>query len=783
MVLSAIFPLHMGVISESLDGSWVSALVYARESNLQFGTQIIFTGGPLSYLYNNQFSSPLIYERFCMVFILSVFFASFFWIVLTRSTSNLTACLIFFPFLTILMKDPIYIGVPLCASLALTVLREGMQRWGFLVLGASAAAVATLAKFSVFPMAVGGFLLADIAALASRRSPFSLIGYFLALSGIFWWLSPPDTSFLAYMQTSLDVASGYAEAMNVTGPLYELAIAVVMSACILALVSLAELENFRRHGTPALVAASRSLIAAIYIFLCMKMGFVRHDAHPILAWQGFGFVTAVLCALAPRTAPRAARALVVILILNLIAGQYWVDQIMGSSAREVLYARLVEPLSELLRWRDLLVDPKSWMAAQQQHQAYAMAGVRAKQPLPMLEGTVDAVPSIQAALIAHGLNYSPRPTIQEYSTYTEGLIQRNRAFFTSSSAPKYLLMTPGSIDGRHPASAEGALWPEFLARYTPEDIIGNLVLLRRRDRPLGISLHDIGITPAAFGIPVDIASFPPGLLFTKIDVAPTVMGRLANLLFKSAEIYIDIQYVDGSEKSYRLIPAMARQGFLLSPLVETATDYFALAAGSEHVIHRRARSFGLRTGRLGRWLWQSKFAVTLATLDTQPIRHASDLESMPSKPRQQLELLDLLYQNHPKAGAELIPEGLLVHAPTELTLTNSGHRALKIAFGLVDSSWQGNERKTDGVCFRVSSTEQLGPLFQRCLNPREEQTDRGPQAAQIALPDEVKSLLLETTCRTDYCGWTWAYWGQVSLRDEPPVSGHETGQQDKAGNR
>jgi hypothetical protein len=227
---------------------------------------------------------------------------------------------------------------------------------------------------------------------------------------------------------------------------------------------------------------------------------------------------------------------------------------------------------------------------------------------------------------------------------------------------------------------------------------------------------------------------------------------------------------------------MARQGFFLSPLVETSTDYLVLAAGREHLILRRAKSFALRTGRLGRWLWQSKFAVTFATLDTRQIRDAADLESMRPKPRQQFELLDLLQRNQPKPGAELASEGLLAKAPMQLTLANSEHKSLQITFGLVDSSWQGNGKQTGGVCFRVSSTGTPAALFERCLNPGEEQADRGPQAAQIALPDEVKSLVLETTCRAD-CGWAWSYWSQVSLRDQTPASSHETGQQDKAEKR
>jgi hypothetical protein len=118
-----------------------------------------------------------------------------------------------------------------------------------------------------------------------------------------------------------------------------------------------------------------------------------------------------------------------------------------------------------------------------------------------------------------------------------------------------------------------------------------------------------------------------------------------------------------------------------------------------------------------------------------------------------------------------------------LTIETNRSKSLQIGFGVLDSAWQG-EAKTQGACFSVMEENSPTAMFSRCLNPREEQADRGEQTAEIALPDKVKSLVLETTCRNRAdCGWAWSYWSQVSLRDESPTSSHETGQQDKAGNR
>ena len=64
--------------------------------------------------------------------------------------------------------------------------------------------------------------------------------------------------------------------------------------------------------------------------------------------------------------------------------------------------------------------------------------------LPRLEGAVDIIPSKQSLLIAHGLDYRPRFTVQEYTTYTDVLIERNRAFFRGALAPANLI--PAGLD-------------------------------------------------------------------------------------------------------------------------------------------------------------------------------------------------------------------------------------------------------------------------------------------------------------------------------------------------
>ena len=143
-------------------------------------------------------------------------------------------------------------------------------------------------------------------------------------------------------------------------------------------------------------------------------------------------------------------------------------------------------LATVIPSRAIAADPPGWLAAQQQRSAEWDALVRREQPLPAIAGRVDAISNVQQSVLAAGLDYWPRPTIQENMTVTPALIERNRAFFEGPEAPDTLIFAPGATDRRHPASVEGALWPLFLAGYAVSARERDQLILTRRATPLSI---------------------------------------------------------------------------------------------------------------------------------------------------------------------------------------------------------------------------------------------------------------------------------------------------------
>jgi hypothetical protein len=345
-------------------------------------------------------------------------------------------------------------------------------------------------------------------------------------------------------------------------------------------------------------------------------------------------------------------------------------------------------------------------------------------------------------------------------TYTHGLVERNRAFFQGSRAPKYLLMAPGSIDGRHPATAEGAIWPDLLARYAPEDIIDGTALLLKRERPIDITMQPLRTLLAKLNSPVDLAALPNKAIFAHIDVQPTFLGKLANFVLKSAAMHMDVQYVDGTDARYRFIPAMGREGFFLSPLVANAESYISLATGKAGSNPQKVKSFVIQAGTLARWLWSQSLTVRLDALDDNTL--GAEEKNQPSREmRRKLDLASIQNVN-PQVKVAMTAQGMLAHAPTALNVPAAGKRTLDIGFGLLDGAWKDGAN-TDGVCFRVTAGGSRSPLWERCLDPKLVATDRGEQQAEIVLPDNVEFLTLETSCGRN-CAWDWSYWREVSLR-------------------
>lgn len=206
-----------------------------------------------------------------------------------------------------------------------------------------------------------------------------------------------------------------------------------------------------------------------------------------------------------------------------------------------------------------------------------MSELEASLPLPAFDGGVDMFGHDQSRLVAAGAPYRPRPVFQGYMAYTARLAAENAAFLASPDAPRSILFDPQSIDGRFPALDDAAAWPELLSRYRPAGAVGRYGLLERRERPRPWRLVPLTAAETTSDTPVAVPAGDGAPIWARIAVGETSGDRLRALLLAAPYVHLDVVLPSNAVWRARLVPAVARAGFLLSPVIGTPAAFASLA--------------------------------------------------------------------------------------------------------------------------------------------------------------------------------------------------------------
>lgn len=627
-VFLTLAPLTMAMPGDGLDPSWGLVIERAALEGWQWGRDIIFTFGPFGYHYQRIFHEDLTAQILVVSTVRTLLIGIGVALLvrgagLWRGALAVAAVLISLP----MTGDTAYLLLPFLVTLGHFNGRRPVPLW-YAVAVAALCGLLVLIKTTFAVLALALLFVVDIDRLFSRRLPLltpicliaSLLAYLSAGQSI---AALPD-----FVGLSLEVASGFSQAMAVFSKLraIELAAFLAASAGILILVLFIERRSGRLRTRAGLLML---LSLAAFWFVTYKAGFTRHDLHTLIAWSAFGVGTALYAAtLAGGTAHRATRLLVLAGLVVAALAPARLAVAPGFGLGRVTVQTLFYNARDTIREAAAIVaDPAAWVSEKQARRDAALAEIRARNPLPRLAGSIDTIPSIQGAVIAFGLDggatYRPRPVIQEYSTYTAALIEANLAASESDRAPDTVLLAPGSIDNRYPTLAEGPLWPVLLRDYVPSGTIGpvrhldqtiDVLVLHRRNGRDGLSAAPERTLTAHPEEPLALPDIT-GPVFATIDVRLSAAGRLLTLLHQMPEIEIIVILANGSAYTHRLVPEIARAGFVLSPYVDT-TDAAArlFDRDQSRPSRRRVTEIQIHVPALTSWAFEGSIPVTLRPL-------------------------------------------------------------------------------------------------------------------------------------------------------------------------
>jgi|GEM_PF-2925183 len=577
----AFFSLPFEVPSETLDPSWRWALHEAFCQDLRFGKDIVFSFGPYGFLYGRMYHP----ETFSLVVslksgLLLIMIWSLFEVIRERVQWFLVAPPFIF-LVSLFSTNDDAVGALLQFCLCVALGRSKSRP--FAVAAGMALALISLTKFMFLP--ASAFLLLVLLSCGNRTIGSWCAGSFLAAILVFWLAIGQNLGDVYYfILKSLEISFGYTEAMASEGPrpAFELLGYILGCATLFIALLLSGTKEKKQHKETITI----SLFAAVIVFVFLKHGFVRHDVHATFAYSTLSLLALGTAFIALVNKRRLVAALALLVCVTATT-----SYALGNDC-----ARLqIGPKAQLLKIFRVVTGrtPLPWKGLETRFEL-AKKDIMTRNPLPSIEGTIDAISFNQGVLFAYGMRWTPRPVFQSYSCYTPRLITLNGNAL-DREGPDHLLVRIQPIDGRLSTQEDSLVWRVLLDWYEPVGTASGFALLKRRAMSSEWKEQEILAGRAETGQLVRLPETKPGsLLWLSIAIDQTLGDHLQSLLFKLPETTIVTIGSQGSKKNRYLVMA-GQAGFIVSPRILSIEDLTALHAG-QLPLSGDVRAFSLERG-------------------------------------------------------------------------------------------------------------------------------------------------------------------------------------------
>lgn len=742
---SALLTLALGVSlfgvpgppDATLDGSWQSMLVYAHAHGVQFGRDLIFTWGPWGFL-NSLFhlgsteAVPILIWQTAGQFLVALSL-----VVLTRPLvfwRRMAFAGLFLAF------HWLFLDVVYFVLMALIVMSGMMRRRASLAgLVAWALVLGFLAelKFTYLVLATAG--VASAAVCWAGRGAWTRawgIAAAYALAVVAAWMAAgqsPDNLY-PYILRSLEIASGYGDAMGAdeswSAFLWGSGLAIVCAAFAWT--------AWRRIPEREFALAAPGYLAFSLVVI-WKESFTRADLVP-LGGHVFGLFTYVLI-LGP------------VLPGLLFPGRRWhwfdgapvlclaaiacFDPPYYTLGPRVEWERLCGNAMALGRLRAL---PQEWQGA--------FESACERESLPAIRAavggsTADVYDFNTGLALLNRLNLDSRPIFQSYSAYTLSLEGWNLRFYQSDRAPDFLIWSDERIDNRYPGQDDAMLVAALFGHYTalfPER--GYWLLKRVSPVPRAQAERRLLLNRTVrLSEEIELPPERGHAIWLTADPVPNSLGRLRALAYKPAAIDISTADDLGRRRSWRLLPRVARAGFILVPTLESGAD-MALFLRGEADAQVESFHFEAPPGQEEFW---GHVDVGVYELPRIPLR--------PARPFQRLVALGIFDRPPVSITSPFRQEvfdtpggpAVLVHAEGEIVLAvPAGATRLEGGVGIREGAYADGGR-TAGVQFDLYAAWASGRrerLWSRFLDPVNRASDRGTQRFGLAIPPGAPAQLI-----------------------------------------
>jgi hypothetical protein len=439
-------------------------------------------------------------------------------------------------------------------------------------------------------LALGGITL----VLLLRRQAREAVALVLLVAGwlcLFWLIAGQNfTGLPLFFSRSWEVTRLYSATMFVDEARSVFWWGIITLAATAIAIFVAVRRSSSGSKSTRFVAAA---LAAAFVFLAWKKGFVRADGHV----QGF-FLSALGLGLAIRPA-WTGLLLTTVALFGFALSSPAVFFHTGGFFSQRLQANLRAAIS-----------PGAVYAEFAKHTATAEEAAK----LPQIRARtgdkpVDVFSDDAATALLNGLNYKPRPVFQSYLAYSPALAELNARFYTGPNAPEFVLARMRMVDNRFLPTDDARVLPILVQSYRPLLEEKGWWLLQRQDTPRHISFRPIKTRHPRLGKRIAVPRSSNALLTATIEVKPTLLGRLRTFLYKAPEVTVTVKDSVGTIRRLRLLTDAAAGGFLINPLLRDRNDFATFFQGKEAP---RLRELIVESSAIAPRFYKPNFRITFA---------------------------------------------------------------------------------------------------------------------------------------------------------------------------
>jgi hypothetical protein len=547
--------------ARGIDPSWMLSLNWNIAHGAVFGKDVVFTYGPLG----NWVTRLSVYLSPVPIILFRLFLiGSFLWL-LYQVFSSVKNWL----FTTLVLVALVFAAKFLSIDASLWVLffvvfylvmyhRYG--HWLLLIVALVLSLLNLYIKLNsgvVSLLCVVGFLVLQVLEQKMRWYWFVGIamGMAAAIAGFNAWF---NVSFLLYAKGSLEIIKGYNESM-----LNDLEFPAVLVG---GLVAVAVSMGYGFWLLRQRYSLSHLFFSALFtglVFVSFKQGFVRAFDHELWFFTLMPFCALLwFFVLQNYSLSKTSQAVVAVVALVCMACclpywklGYWPHNPFGT------FTRLQKP-----------TEPTNASGALHSAKLRRIIGNQ----------TVDIF-TIEADTYFRGqLNYRSRPVCQTYSTYTAYLDSINAAFFTSPTAPAFVLYCNRTLDKRNVGWDESKTKIALLSHYVYADTVllpprvvkhnvDTFVVLKRRPQPLRVHYRTLFDGEMAVNQPLTVPKVD-GLVVASIAPRYTFVGTLAKIFYQPGMPQLAVAQAGGQVFRYSQPVPVLESGIIINRDFDTQVD-------------------------------------------------------------------------------------------------------------------------------------------------------------------------------------------------------------------